>query len=201
MVRAKGVVGMKRWSVPLFVAVLLCALLRPALSDDRIVEDREGDGSGSVDLVRASHAHGSATSGPGFGEEFGGSVIVHDIQSADEWTFDGDVIEVRMTSRRWDVARRLFVHSNPDGSLTGVVFRRDTFRGYANVYTPDATTLRIEFPESILGEDVRAYQWRVFGTGAGGAGCGEGVDCSLPPPDRLPDEGSVQHRGLWRYNP
>ncbi len=191
---------MKRVLLSLFAGAIVLSMISPASSDDHRVEDPQGDGSGSVDLLAGSHGHRSVEGGAGFRERLGGSVIVHDIESADDWTFDGDSLELRLTSGRWRVARRLFVNANPDGSLTGVVFTRDLFRGYANVYRLNATTLRIEFPESVLGEDVRSYRWRIFGTGAADD-CGEGFDCEIPLPDRLPDLGSVLHEGLGRFNP
>ncbi len=169
-----------------------------AISDDLSVEDRSGDGSGSVDLVAGSHGHGVARSGTDFaGSDFSGNVLVHEIAAADEWVFEGEALELRMSSRGWRVPRRLFVRTNPDGSLTGTVFSGDRFRGYANVFKVGSATLRLEVPKSTLGHDVRSYRWRVFGTG-GSDDCGE-ADCTRLPPDRLPDEGAIVHRGLWRY--
>lgn len=191
---------MTRFRIALLAGGVVAVLaMSPAFSDQQAVEDAEGDGSGSVDFISASHSHSNVAGGSGFASELGGSVIVHEVKTADAWTFPTDAVEIRMTSRRWRVPRRLFVNANPDGSLSGVVFTRDRFSGYANVYTSDSTTLRLEFPKSLLGKDVRSYRWRVFGTGAGNE-CSPGVDCEIPPPDRAPDKGSVLHSGLWRYN-
>lgn len=187
---------MNRYLIVLLVAVGLAAvtLATPAISDDVAVEDAAGDGNGSVDLVSSTHGHGTVGSPEAFpGPGLGGSVLVHEIESSDDWSFDGDLVELRMTSQRWEKPRRLFVTANPDGSLTGAVFAGDRFRGYANVYAADASTLRVEFPESVLGRNVNAYDWRVFGIGTG-------ADDTLPP-DRLPDAGSVRHGGLWQFGP
>jgi hypothetical protein len=174
----------------LLVAALVCA---PAWSDDAVVEDPTGDGNGSVDLLSAGHGQGRVDAGPFSGTGPAGAVLSHDVESSDDWSFDGDLLELRMTSREWRRPRRLFVRANPDGSLTGLVFAGDLFPGYANVYETDSSTLRVEFPESVLGDEVRSYRWRVFGMGTDG-------DDTLPP-DRLPDAGSVRHGGLGRYGP
>lgn len=180
--------------------VLVGGIAGRALSDGASVSDSEGDGSGSVDLVSAVHGHGAAQSGTDFeGTDFSGNVVVHEVTAADEWVFEGDALEVRMTSRQWREPRRLFVRTNLDGSLTGTVFAGDRFLGFSNVFLKDPTTLRIEFPKSVLGNEVRSYRWRMYGTG-GSDDCGD-ADCSRLPPDRLPDEGAILHRGLWRYRP
>jgi hypothetical protein len=191
---------MRRFLILVGVVLLAGGITGRALSDDASVTDPEGDGSGSVDLIAGAHGHGVARSGSDFeGVDFGGSVIVHEVTTADEWVFQGDALEVRMTSRGWRVPRRLFVRTNADGSLTGAIFSGDYFRGYANVFRSDPATLRIEFPKAVLGDGVKVYRWRVYGTG-GSEGCGD-ADCDRPPPDRLPNDGAIRHRGLWRFRP
>lgn len=52
---------------------------------------------------------------------------------------------------------------NPDGSVAAQMYKPGPkVLGYANWWRPDARTVKIAFPRSLLGKRVNRYRWRVL---------------------------------------
>ncbi|HWC14844.1 MAG TPA: hypothetical protein VG929_09640 [Actinomycetota bacterium] len=176
------------------VASLVVAMAAPGIADTKRVQDPQEGTFAPIDAKSARHDHASQGAAG-----FAGMVLVHEVTMYDEWSNDQlKSFVLRMRSKRWDKPRRLFVQHNDDGTLYGTIWSGDRLRGYARVHRPDARTLRISFPKSALGNDVRSYRWFMLMTGPWE--CPPDVTCAPPPAERVPDTGTVPHRGLWRYN-
>lgn len=181
--------------------VVVIAIGGSVSADTRAVDDPQEGIYTPIDVQVASHDH-SPQRETSEGGRFGGSVLVHDVTMYDAWSNDQlHSIELRLTSRDWRHPRQLFVARNDDGTFYGTIWTRDRLRGYARVYRSDDRTLRIMFPKSALGENVHRYRWAAVMTGPWECPSEPGGPvCAPPPPERVPDRGSVLHRGIGRYS-
>lgn len=176
-------------------ALIVGGMAVPVVANTITVEDPQEGTFAPIDVREARHGHASEEAD----FQFGGMVLVHKATMYEEWSNDQlESLELRMRSRRWSKPRRLFVARNQDGSLYGIILSGDLLRGYARVDRTDPRTVRISFPKSTLGKDVRRYRWLMLATGPWE--CSPDVDCAMPPPERVPDRGTILHRGVWRYN-
>lgn len=190
--------GVTKWRVATAGFVLVIGLGGSVLADTTVIDDPQEAIYTPIDAQQASHGHAAQSEFAG-GGALGASVLVHDVTMYDAWSnHQLRSFELRLRSRQWRVPRRVFVASNDDGTFYGTIWSRDRLRGYARVHRPDERTLRILFPKGALGEDVRRYRWVAVMTGPWE--CPEGAECAPPPVERVPDTGTVLHRGIWRFN-
>lgn len=156
----------------------------------------DGDDSGSaldIATVTAGHARGHQLRYVITMEEPWSNSILTNEGARSEAT--GISLPLKL-KRGEGVDAAIYVGLNDDGSLYAEVFRSRS-RGYARVWRSNRRTVKLEFPERMLGRGLDAYKWKVRTSfhDPDSADCGTDDDGSaITCFDDAPDTGFEQHR-------
>ena len=175
---------MKRLAI---AAALLLALPIPSALADTVQVDDPRD-SGKIDVATATHSHGSVA---------GGVTLRYTVVTYNDWTSeDLSVFRFTFKRRQWETRRYLQIRPEEDGTLTATMWADRRFRGFAHLTRPDARTLQIDFPKSLLGRGFSQYRWSLYANQHSVCDAHPPDQCGGLPPDNVPDTGTVLHAGI-----
>ena len=94
-------------------------------------------------------------------------ILVHEFRTHEAWSNDVvDDFEIRFHfeenagKRTWTRPRTVVLRSNPDGSLRAEIEgEEERVIGYANVWRPDAHSVRISLPAEVVLKSSDSYRW------------------------------------------
>jgi hypothetical protein len=167
------------------VVLALAAVPPSVLADVKTVRDPK-DSRGKLDIVRAEARH--MRNVPGF--------VKHVLTFEDRnGPADGVSIGFKFRDPDDELQRRtIFVKVNPDGGLFGEMHRPGVAIGYVRAWRPDASSIAVAFPTSLLSRRVESYRWGALTDYIDReANCGD-TDVIGECIDRAPNRGWVVHR-------
>lgn len=180
----------------MLLCLITCSLIVGALLTagqgaraDKKVRSDPDDSQGTLDIAAIEHRHDSR------------ALLVHTVSMYEPW--DTTVLEDGETQIRLffyvrgRLTRAMFVDVTPDGSLFGEVRNWGNAKvvGFAKVWRPDDTSIRIEFPRRLIQPHVARYGWSV-GTSfheRGHPDCDQSGSLVIVCSDQAPDLGRVRH--------
>lgn len=168
------------------LALAIAASAAPlVLADVKTISDPR-DSRGKLDVVEAEARHMPRV--PGFVKH----VITFEDRNGPP---DGVSIGFRFRVAGKGVRRRtIFVDVNRDGGLYGEMHRPGVAVGYVRAWRPDARSIAVAFPTSLLSRGIEQYRWGVLTDYIDGdANCAD-TDVVGNCIDRAPDEGWAIHR-------